>query len=41
VLRPGEHCIGETRAAKLDVYRQARDQIVQRITQRFGEGEAE
>lgn len=29
--------LGETRAAKLDSYRQARDQIVKRIQNRFGE----
>ena len=28
--------IGETREAKLDAYRQARDQIIQRMTARFG-----
>lgn len=30
--------LGETRDAKLAVYRQARDQIVNRITERFGAG---
>ncbi len=29
--------LGETRAAKLDNYRQARDQIIERIRSRFGE----
>lgn len=28
--------VGETRAAKLDSYRQARDQIVQKLTDRWG-----
>lgn len=29
--------LGETREAKLDSYRQARDQIIARMTERFGE----